>query len=346
MYSEPQNILVIHIAGLGQTVLALPALRSLRQYLAQARITVVSSVTAADLLPLARCVDEVIAVGRFRRAEVLSLRAWHQSFKTLGEIRRTTYDLVIEFNSGIEAGIVLHLAQLKRRGRARIAPFGRKVGQLLERVAEALSARPEPFQHLAHSYLKVLEPLGVRPVEAEPKLRTDREADERIDKLFSKQGAQAGELLIGLHPGAGPGKQRWPLERFASIGARMTYNFNARVVVFAGPNERGLARHLVKLLPAKQAFALESPKLPDFVSALARLSLLVANHSGPAHVAAAVGTPVVVASTYAGPSAQDLLSKHHAHIRRQQAVAIPEEEIYEAACRLLRTNRAETLRAL
>ncbi len=346
MCPEPQDILVIHIAGLGQTVLALPALRSLRQHLPQARITVVSSVTAADLLRLAGCVDEVMAVGRFRKAEALSPRAWHQSFKTLKEVRHTAYDLVIELSSGLEAGMLSRLAQLKWRVRARITPFGHKVERVLERVAEALSARPEPFQHLAHRYLKALEPLGVRPVEAEPKLRTDREADERIDKLLSKQGAQAGELLIGLHPGAGPGKQRWPLERFASIGARLTYNFNARVVVFAGPHESGLARHLVKLLPAKQAFALESPKLPDFVSALARLSLLIANHSGPAHVAAAVGTPVVVASTYAGPSAQDLLSKHHAHIRRQYAVAIPEEEVYEAACRLLRTNRAEILRAL
>jgi ADP-heptose:LPS heptosyltransferase len=76
------------------------------------------------------------------------------------------------------------------------------------------------------------------------------------------------------------------------------------------------------------------------------LSVLVANHAGPAHVAAAVGTPVVAASTFAGPSAQDLLSKHHAHIRRQRAETIPEEEVYEAACRLLKTSRAEILRAL
>jgi hypothetical protein len=54
----------------------------------------------------------------------------------------------------------------------------------------------------------------------------------------------------------------------------------------------------------------------------------------------------VVASTFAGPSAQDLLSKRHAHIRRQHAELIPEEEVYEAVCRLLQTSRAEIISAL
>jgi ADP-heptose:LPS heptosyltransferase len=346
MSADPQNILVVHLAGLGQTVLALPALRSLRQHLPHAHITVVSSTAAADLLRIAKCADEVLAVGRLRRIEALAPRVFYRSVKTASELRRHHYDLAIELRAGAESGFLLQLAQPRQRLGAQSNSWSKGLRSAIEWVTEALAKRPQSFKHAAHTYLDLLAPLGVRPMEAEPRLTTDREADERIEKLLSKHGLRDGELLAGLHPGAGPGQQRWPVERFASIGARLIHNFNARVLVFAGPHERGLARRVVGLLPAKRALAIESPKMPDFVSALARLSVLIANHAGPAHVAAAVGTPVVVASTFAGPSAQDLLSKHHVHIRRERAEMIPEEEVYDAACGLLQMSRAEILRAL
>src|SRR5262249_56946662 len=113
----------------------------------------------------------------------------------------------------------------------------------------------------------------VRLVEGERRIGTLRESDERIESLLGKHNVRCGELLIGVHPGAGAGKPRWPLARFASIAARMTHNFGARVLVFAGPGERGLAKRLVAMLPARRAIAIESPRITDFVSAAARLSL-------------------------------------------------------------------------
>lgn len=89
----------------------------------------------------------------------------------------------------------------------------------------------------------------MRPIEAEPRIATSRESDERIERLLRKHNVEFGELLVGVHPGAGYGKPRWPIERFASIAARIIHNFNARVLVFSGPNERGLAKRLAAMLP-------------------------------------------------------------------------------------------------
>jgi ADP-heptose:LPS heptosyltransferase len=75
------------------------------------------------------------------------------------------------------------------------------------------------------------------------------------------------------------------------------------------------------------------------------LSLFIANHSGPAHVAAAAGAPVVVASTWVQPSASDLLGARVNHVRAPHVSLISEEEIYDAACKLLKINRAEFLRS-
>src|SRR5262245_62816834 len=83
MPTEPRHILIVHVAGLAETTLALPALRALRQHLPQSRITVVSSPAGADLLRLAACVDEILPVARFRNAELLDPRKFYRAAKSL-----------------------------------------------------------------------------------------------------------------------------------------------------------------------------------------------------------------------------------------------------------------------
>jgi heptosyltransferase-2 len=342
MYSDPRNLLVIHIAGIGETMLALPALRSLRQHLPHARITVATSPASAELVELSGCANETLVIGRLRRGEVAGPRAMYASVKALREASHHTYDLAIEMKPGAEAAVLMNFARPLHRLNSARKGLHSVIG-LLANVFAPSAAR---MNHQAQRYLEILEPLGVRPVEAAPRLRTDHEADARIDKLLRKKGLLAGELLVGIHPGAGSANKRWPAERFASIAARFIHNFNARVILFAGPRERGLARRILKSLPKERIVLLESPKAVDFVSALARLSLFIGNHSGPAQVAAATGAPVVVISPGSGPTAYDLLGKNTSHVRGPAAEAIPEEAVYEAACLLLQSSRAESLIAL
>lgn len=343
MPNQAQHILVIHIAGLAQTTLALPALRSLRVHVPESRITVAASAAAADLVRLSGCADEVLTVGRLRHAELLKPTAFYRSTKAISELRHSNFDLAIEFKTNAEGGAVLNFANPAEKLRPAKGSNKGLTG-MLEQFTQTVSQKAYEPTHLAHQYLKKLEPLGVRPIEAEPSLATDRAADEQIEKLLLKHKIEFGELLVGIHPGAGRIQQRWPLERFVSVGSRLIHNFNARVLVFAGPQERGLAKQIVAQLPAKRSIALQSPKIPELVSAFARLSLLVANHSGPAHVAAASGTPVVVISTFVKDSSTDILASRCEHLRASHVGLISEEAVYEAACRLLKMNRAEFLR--
>jgi ADP-heptose:LPS heptosyltransferase len=341
MPTASQNILVVHVAGLAQTTLALPALRSLRQHLPESRITVVSSPTGADLLRLEERIDEILPVARFRDAEFLNPRKFYRAAKSLKELRRERFDLAIEFKSDAESGLIMQFAN----ARERLGVRKRGVEAALDRLSRMIGGGRSLRRHLAHEYLRVLEPLGARPTEAEPRIATLRESDERIERLLAKHNIEFGELLIGVHAGAGAGEPRWPLDRFISIAARMIHNFDARVLVFAGPGERGQAQRLASSLPARRAIAIESPKITDFVSAAARLSLFIGNHSGPAHVAAAAGAPVVVASTFVEPSPKDLLGDRVEHIRASHVTLISEEDVYEAACKLLKTSRTGFLRS-
>jgi heptosyltransferase II len=350
--SDPQNILVIHIAGLGQTTLSLPALHSLRTHFPESRLTVVTSAVAADLLKLSGYIDEILEVGRFKGSEFLSPHVIYRSAKTWNEIRHNTYDLLIELSDNSETSMIGESVNAHRRLRGTDLP-GKRGGSvkwskgmefILRRIMGNLSRKPPTFTHIAQEYLKRIEPLGVRPIDSEPKLQTDQIMDEQFEKLLRKYGVKFGEILIGIHPGAGSPRRKWPLERFASIASRMINNFGARVLIFAGPSEHGMAGKLAATLPSKQTIQFQTPKLSEFASAAARLSVFIANHSGPAHVTAALGTPVVVVSTSTNPSTQDLLGAHHEHIRGSHISLISEEPVYEAACRMLKRSRAEDLR--
>lgn len=341
-YRDQKNILVIHFAGLAQTALALPAFHSLRSHFPHSRITVASDAAGSDLLKHAGFADEVLTFGRLK--DLYRPATLYRSAKSIRELKNNFFDLVIEFEANTEAGIIARFVKAQSH-LSRERDMRKGIGHLLQQIARAVISSQALPRHLAHEYLKILEPLGVRPIESEPRLTTDRAADERIEKILRKHNVSFGELLIGIHPGAGSVNSRWPITRFASIASRMIHNFDARVVVLAGPRERGAAKNLSSMLPAKRAIAIQSPTISELLSASARLSLLIANHSGPAHLAAAVGTPVVVASPTAGPSPQDLLGGRHEHIRASHIDLISEEQVFDAACRLLKMNRAEYLRA-
>lgn len=335
----PRHILVIHIASLTETTLALPALYSLRSHFQNARITIACSGRAADLLRLSNCTDEVLPMAGIRGLEVPGPRSLYQGARSLAEVRRGIYDLAIELKAGAETGLVMYLAHPDRRVRTTAKPLE----TILDKLARAGASSPP--MHLAHQYLKGLESLGVRPIESEPRIATQKAFDEQFEKLLKKNDVQLGEILVGIHPGARRGVPRWPLDRFASIGARLIHNYNARVLVFAGPYERGLGKRLVSMLPAKRAIAIESPRLQFFISAAARLSLFIGHRSGPAHMAAAAGASVVAISPPAGNISRNLLSSRAEHLQAPHPELISEEEAYAAACRLLRLNRADVLRS-
>ena len=339
MNLAPQTILVLHPVGLAETVLAIPALRSLRAHFPGTKISVATSPVAADILRLGGGIDEILPIGRLRR-ESISPRTFYHSWSAIRALRERRDDIVLEFPNSTESRFLLQMVQAATRLTAESSPK-RGFPAALERISRLFSPDRPTLTHTAHRYLQQLESLGVRPIEAEPYLRTEREADLRVDKILAKKRWEYGELLVGIHPGAGPRRPHWPIDRFTSIARRFIHNFNARVIVFGGPSESRIARRIVKQLPHDSAFAIQSPLATDFASLLARMSLLVGNLSGPAHLATAVGTPVVAITGAPEPTPRDLLGRRNIHVRGQSVGLTREDEVYEAACRLLKLNRAE-----
>ncbi|MFM8395892.1 MAG: glycosyltransferase family 9 protein, partial [Acidobacteriota bacterium] len=176
--------------------------------------------------------------GRLRKGEVFELTTGYRTVRSIAHLRRQKReglgpDLQVDLSGGFSSALLRHLTGS---------------GSSAARGAAGLIGLPGPFLrqsselHLAHEYLRRLEPLGVRPVVATPELTTNPEADLRTEKMLRRLGIESGHLLIGLHPGHGSGagteaENGWPLDRFVALGKRLIQQFDARLLILAGPGE-------------------------------------------------------------------------------------------------------------
>jgi heptosyltransferase-2 len=116
------------------------------------------------------------------------------------------------------------------------------------------------------------------------------EWSERGRALLGDDGAR----WVGLNPGAsfGPAK-RWIPERYAALGELLARRAGARIAILGGAAERPLAQAIADGMRGEPRVLCGETSLGDLVGVLGRLSLLVTNDSGPMHLAAAQGVPLV-----------------------------------------------------
>jgi heptosyltransferase-2 len=267
--SEIGRLLVRAPNWVGDVVLSLPALRDARRAFPHARLEVLARPWVADLY---RAVPEVDAVresqGHARDADAL----------------RGQVDAALLLPNSFATALAVWRAGIPERWG--YATDGR--GFLLTRrcpVPPAVRGRSQVYYYRA-----MLEGLGIA-TEGPPdaSLRCPGEWSERGAELLGDDGA-----WIGVNPGAFYGSaKRWLPERFAAAADIVVRRAGARVVLVGGPKERPLAEAIAEGMEAPARVLCGETTLSELVGVLSRLRLLLTNDSGPMHVAAALGVPLV-----------------------------------------------------
>jgi lipopolysaccharide heptosyltransferase II len=271
---DAPNVLVIETGSLGELLVVTPALRAFRKAFPCARVTVLVSPGSSPLLVGNRAVNRLLPLTKEQRAGlagVLRVAAW---------IRAQRFDVALVLHTSFRSALLAALAGVPIR--AGLASEGR--GFLLTHKAERDRAAYEVDEHL-----KVLGLLGVPPDGRAMELPLLPEEREEAARLL--HGPTPGSRVVGLHPGASAEFRRWPVERFAELGAGLTESGIEPVYVF-GPKETPLAEAVdswwrARGLPAPRSVA---PRTVRILGALfERADAVVTNNTGPMHVAAAVG---------------------------------------------------------
>jgi heptosyltransferase II len=337
---NPRNILVIDFGQLGDVVMSLPALRAVRERFPGARVTVAVGASCAPVVNLSGYANETLLVDRVALRDGPKPWALLKIAKIVKDVRRRQFDFVIDLHSLSETNLLGFLSGAPKR------LYSRRPGRSLDFLSNYNPRPPveedHKKRHLVDRYLDVLLPLGIENAARVPRLRTRAEDDAFVEGILRKAKAETGAPLVGLFPGAGHPSRRWPLERFSQLAEKLERDDDVRIVVFAGPEERAMIKELRRSF-SRSALIFDKLSLPQLAAAQARLAVFVSNDTGPMHIAAAVGTAVVLLLDRRAPNSYLPLGGRLETISHKTIDEITMEEVYGATRALLASGRTETL---
>ena len=305
---DPRKILVRGVNWLGDAVMSMPALQRLREGKPAAHITLLTHEKLADLWKNHPAID---AVRTFSSAE----SAWQVGRK----LRQENFQLALALPNSHRSAIELWFARIPwRMGYERpwrslfltqaIAPRAgaiemkkRPVSEIRKLAAGSAASATRPLGPAAHhifQYLHLVEALGVKADPVAPQITISESEMAAFRARIQAMSGSATALWFGLNPGAeyGPAK-RWPAERFVAAAVELHRQTKCGWLIF-GANDSAthqIAKELeAKIAPHAVVNLAGQTTLRELCVGLKLCRLVVTNDTGPMHVAAAVGTPVVV----------------------------------------------------
>jgi heptosyltransferase II len=282
-HAKIKNILVRSTNWIGDAVMTTPALVAIRHAFPQARITVLATPLVGQLLSPHDSVDEVMVYERQGRHKGIVGK-----FRLAAELRARHFDLAILLQDAFDAALITRLAGIPRRMGNR--SDGR--GFLLSHGFDHKTL--DPRLHNVDNYLEMLKHFGM-PATDKKQLLCLTDADrEGARARLQAAGIVPGDYLIGINPGAAYGSaKRWYPERFAAAGAELAQKWGAKLLVFGGPGEVAIANDIEGALQGNCLNLAGKLTIRELMALIQRCDFFISNDSGPMHIAAAFGVPLV-----------------------------------------------------
>lgn len=337
MEFKPQNILVIDFGQLGDVVLSLPALRAIREKFPAAKITVAVGKSCAQLIDLAEIADDKIVVDRVKLRDSNKFWSILQMGKLVKDVRAKQFDFVIDLHSLTETNLLGFASGAGKR------LFARRDRRSIDFLSSFAPPKEDRRKHATDRYLDVLKPLEIEDADHRAILTPRREDLEFTEKLWEKHKLEG--LTVGLFPGAGHPSRRWQLEKFGELADFLARNDGIKIAVFLGPEERNLEGEIKQKFPQKTV-VFDKLSLPQLIAAQQRLSVFVSNDTGPMHLAAAVGTPVVLLLDAAAPLEYLPITERLKYLQKGKITELEVEDVYAAVREMLAAERVSRLNSV
>ncbi|MHC4207580.1 MAG: glycosyltransferase family 9 protein [Planctomycetota bacterium] len=282
-----KNILITKPSSLGDIVLALPALRALRMSFPEAKISWLIRPEFAGLIENHPHLNEIITFDRKLLGKAwFCPRAFGALMSLIGKLRRSRFDVVFDFQGLFRTASLAWLSGCKARfGMANAREFAtffytHKVTQNIEDI------------HMVDYYLKIIQAGGASDAGVEFVFPPNPDAEDSIDELLTSRGIK--ENYAVFIPGSAHQDKCWPPERFARLAEKISSDYKLSVVATGSASEG----EIVEKINEKANVTIESlagqTSLSGLVALLKRAALVVSNDTGPGHIAAALGVPLVM----------------------------------------------------
>ncbi len=295
------RILIVKLSSIGDVVHALPAAAFIRRALAGARITWIVERRASEILKQSPAIDELIE---------LDTRSWRKAplaHNTRAELKsmiatlrdnaghKGRFDVAIDFQGLIKSGLVAYVSGAAKR-------IGFETADLRESASRIFltdQVETAEIKHVIEKNLalarRAIAQLGVDsagpasiPQGYEFPIHVSEEDEEYVEKATSA----TGNKFAIINPGGGWPTKLWSAESFGELADWLFKEYRLASFVTYGPGEESLAERVTRASTTGSARALPST-IKQFVALARRARLFVGGDTGPLHIAAACGTPVV-----------------------------------------------------
>jgi heptosyltransferase I len=284
------RFLIIRLSSIGDIVHALPAVNALGEAFPDAEISWAIEKRYAMLLdgnPFVRRVISLDTLGwRSRLASSCTLEEVGRSIRLLREF---PFDAAIDFQGLIKSGLLAWIS--RSRERVGFAEYWLREPGAGAFYTERVS--PHGRKHVIEMNLALVERLGVPTLQAR-RWRFPLSCDASQEQVIrARLGALGVQDFIIINPGGGWVSKRWSPGNYAELLRLMErHHRGVRILLTGSPDEEALIQEILERSGSKQAMYFAST-LAQFVALARRAKLFVGGDTGPLHLAAAVGTPIV-----------------------------------------------------
>ncbi|MBI3802819.1 MAG: lipopolysaccharide heptosyltransferase II [Nitrospirae bacterium] len=272
-----REVLILKPSSLGDVIDALPAVGAIRKGYPSARISWLVKSEWAPVLTGHPYIDEVIAVPF----------AWGAVPQLIRAVRRRPFDLVVDLQ-GLSRSALLGAATTAS---VRVGFAAAREGApwfYTDRVVV-----PEQSVHAVDRYREVARALGCDVARIDFGISISAEADRAVDRLLPKIGLSAPGPFSVIHPTARWESKKWLPARFAELADRLIGEKQRSIVFVGSRGEREEVGRIVGMMKQPAGNAAGETTLPELAALIRRAQSFICNDSGPMHLAAAVGTPVI-----------------------------------------------------
>jgi len=309
------KILIYRIGNLGDTVCAMPAMVAIRRHFSDAWIGLLTNKEtmgnpdAEEILKNNDFIDEIITYDPSRMRRFLYL------YKLLKRIR------------SLEINLLVYLAISKSTRRRLIRDWFFFFFAGCERLLGFKMPRPTKisikncvkipvFPQEVDRLMSLVAPLGIDTTQIGFHLPIKDRDKENVAAIWSHYRLCDKYPIIAICPGGKFAVNHWRSDNFARVAFLLKKEFDAQIIIIGGPGEKLLGERIITKAGISIVNLIGKTTYTESAEVISRCSLLVSNDCGPAHLASAVGTPVVgIYSSRNFPGAWHPWGKNHTVLR-------------------------------
>lgn len=309
------NILIVKTSAIGDVIHTLPALTALRRHAPQARIDWLIEEAAVEAVRGHQALDRLLvwhrrsSLERFRRGDRLAVL--YEIRRLAKELRATRYDLLIDFHALLKTSLWVLLARAERK-----AGFGRGM-QHAEGSYLFLNERVPAISMEVHALVRglvLLKALGIPAEEVVYDFPILEENQAEAQHLLQAEGIRPGQPWVAIHPMALWDTKLWLPQRFAEVADRLLAQ-GLPVAFTGGPGDREALDNICRAMTYRAVRLDGRTSLKTLAAVYRRATVLLSTDTGPMHLAAAVGTPVVALFGPTAPWRTGPYGKEHTVLR-------------------------------